>query len=198
MMKKASILLISFLCLASASLRAQTFRANCGLEWGTGINIHSIHKYNYISSLGYRISEFEHGADLYLNAEILLRAGVQIGRKFNVSLCSGYMGIANDFRTVPVLGRLDFHFKGVREDGIYLSLDMGKGFVQPCYMINAGAGHRTMIGNHSSIDFKLKLRETFSRPVLHDIEDGKAVPESRIRRNIATYFAMNISVSLNF
>lgn len=197
-MKKVFMLLVSILCFAVNPVKAQLLRPNCGLEWGTGSNIHSIHKYNYISSLGYRISELEQGADLYLNAEILLHAGVQIGRKFNISICSGYMGIADNFRTVPVLGRVDFHFRGVREDGIFLSLDMGKGFVQPCSMINAGAGYRTMIGNHSSIDFKLKLRETFSRPVIHDIEDGKPVPENRIRRNIATYFAMNISVSLNF
>lgn len=197
-MKKIVLLLVSILCLAAAPARAQMFRFNGGLEWGTGSNIYSVHRYNYISSIGYRISELEHGADFYLNAEILLRAGVQIGRKFNVSLCSGYMGIADNFRTIPVTGRVDFHFRGVREDGFYVTLDMGKGFLQSCSLVHAGAGYRTMIGRHSSIDFMLKLRETFSRPVIHDIEDGHAVPENRIRRNIATYSAMNISISLNY
>lgn len=197
-MKKIQMLILSLICLAAIPANAQLLKPNCGLEWGTGTNIYSAHRYNYISSLGYRTSEYEQGADFYLNAEILLRAGVQIGRKFNVSICSGYMGIAEDFRTVPVLGMVDFHFKGVMEDGVYVSLNVGKGFVQPCSLALAGVGYRTMIGRSSSIDFALKIRETFSRPVIRDIEDGQPVPENRIRRNIATYSALNISISLNF
>lgn len=169
-----------------------------GMEWGLGSNISSTKKVNYLSSEGYRVNETISGFDPYLNANILLNAGMIIGKRTSISLCSGYMGISNNFRTIPLMARFNFHFNGVWEDGLYLYVSGGRGFRTPCNLAVAGVGLRTMTGPRSSVDFSIRYRGTLHKPTIYDKDSGQPIPKEKIRRNIATYSGADLSISLYF
>ena len=90
-----SILMMSS-CFLAAGGRGQSMdapRFTYGIEWsyiGTFFN-HFHH--NYITSDGYRENELDSYFSYRNNAQILLNAGCNIGKRFNLSIYAGYGGL---------------------------------------------------------------------------------------------------------
>lgn len=202
MKKPLAILSLIILC---TGLQARVPRVCAGIEWGADIQILSAHKYNYVSHEGYRVNEKWSGGDYNLNAYLLANISVNLGENFRLGVYGGIGGLTSGQTMVPLTLRASLFPKGMGEDGFLWFAEGGTGFhinkdyaphQGPCGIVQLGGGYRYMLGNQSSIDFLVKTRTIFDKPLIKDPDGNGYVKD--VRYSAGEYMAICFAIAINF
>lgn len=194
---------IVFALSSIVSLHAQRMPfISYGIEWGGTVTFLSSHHFNFICSEGYRIDSEDQEASGQVNGVILAKIGINITDGLQISLYSGYAGIEHNRRIVPIEGRVNYYPKGLGCDGILTSAGAGIGINSSWTGITSsyariGCGYHIALTGSTGLDFIISYRLCTDRPRIED-PDGGYVPERDIRKDIATYHALKLSIGLNF
>lgn len=209
-MKKGliSILLIVLTCCPSlARNRRNDFfsRVHYDIDWGYSQHFYTYHSYNFINSEGNRIPGGRQGMDWSPAGCFLLGAGYDITPKLGMELLAGYAGATSKDRYLPILLRLDYYYQGYAQKGTFSFIQGGAGLRMPfgnsgkMSVLGAiGQGYRIPLAAGINLDLKMSLQFTFDTPPIPDPDGPGNVPERNIRKNNARYYALNISLGINF
>lgn len=205
MMKRLTLILLSaFICItAAASSPKNDFpRITFGIEWGYSATVFTSYHFNYICSEGYRLDNEGRDFIYHSNGDIIGTFGVNILDWLRIGLFSGYEGISEDRRIIPVGAKLTVCPDGYIENGVLFRIGGGMGISPRDRAMTTsfgivGFGYHVALTRESSIDFILGYKAYIDHPPVEDI-DGGYVSERDTRKNIATYHALNFSISLNF
>lgn len=183
-----SILMMSS-CFLAAGGRGRSMdapRFTYGIKWsyiGTFFN-HFHH--NYITSDGYRENEQDSYFSYRNNAQILLNAGCNIGKRFNLSIYAGYGGLYGT-KVFPVSLRGTYYItKDITHPHWLTYMDLGCGLENfkkmPGWTGKAGAGYRIPLSRSVKLDFLLSYQCAYADIPFSDA-DGEYLPAQNIRRN---------------
>jgi len=207
-MKIGKLILTSALlvaCCFSSAAKAPVVKY--GVEWGLSANIFYSQQLNYISAQGYRVDESGSGMKFSPNGQVMGSVGINAGDHLCLDLLSGYMGVSQNNRMIPLLLRAGYHFRGIESDGIFAFIDAGVGFHtrrsweperKPAIMADGGAGYRFVLTRRSSIDLFADVKGTFDSLMVSDPDSGEFLPEENIRKNTVFFLSVCLGVRLNF
>ncbi|MBQ9462934.1 MAG: hypothetical protein IJU68_04680 [Bacteroidales bacterium] len=200
-MKKTATIVLSLL--VAFSLQARTPVFTYGLEWGYTATLLKTGQYNFICAEGYRIIENPVTWRYFSNGSILANAGLNFTDHLNVSAYSGLLGVYSRRWMVPVELRVKYCPAGLDKDGFVLSA--GGGVTFPTATLRetgargvAGAGYRFAIFRKMSVDFTLSLNVTLDHDRITDPDTHQYVSRTEIESNTVQYYALNLSIGLNF
>lgn len=200
-MKKLTAL--AFALFAAVSLQARNPVFTYGLEWGYTATILKTGQYNFICAEGYRIIENPVIWRYFSNGSILANAGLNLTDHLNVSACSGLLGVYSRRWMVPVELRLKYCPAGLYNDGLVLGAGGGVAFPTTTLRETgargvAGAGYRFALFRKMSVDFMLSLNVTLDHDRITDPDTRQYVSRTEIESNTVQYYALNLSIGLNF
>lgn len=174
------------------------------VDWGYSQQIYKMEHFNYITDEGYRVDDGCQVFDLYPNARVSARASMLLNDYATVGLAFSYMGCGAKERMYPLMLTAAWYPKSYFEDGIFLHADAGtfipsSGYSRKASIIGEiGPGYRVVLGGRFSVDFKMDLRITYTRPPIPLSDSTGYVEERNIRRNNAVYCALDFSIAVNF
>ena len=201
--KGAYIFMLLFFCqLLSAGGGPLFARLHPGVEWGVSPSLASFHHFNYLDeSIGFRINDEGWTYPHQMNAFVLASLTFDLGKKSDICLLSGYMGLYKGRRTVPLVCRTTFYTKGKDKDGFTLFADAGMSArknEESLKMMELGAGYHIVLAPRSSLEIRLGSRLASDRPDVWDPIEEAYISAHNIMRNDAWYYALNISIGLSF
>lgn len=204
-MKRSALILSIVLLAFPASLSARSPKVGFGMEWGINPQFFKFHKYNYVSHEGYRVNGDKSGVDYNINAFLEANVSFQTGEHTVLGLYSGYSGITENSRVIPLSLRFTLFPTGPGQDGFMYFADAGAGFhlhkagtpnQGPCLITKLGAGYRYLLGGRTSLDLLFNLQGCIDNPLLEDPDFEGYVTD--VRFNSAAYLALSFSMALNF
>ena len=171
-----------------------------GVEWGSGLTFHTYHIYNYVREDGTRMQGNDFQFVTNLNASLLFKAGYDFGSRWNLSLVTGYDGINDRFRVIPLGFRGTCFFReGQRDSRPFLFAEPGAGLFSSsdkyAFYLRVGYGKRFNLSPGTDLDFSVCYRLTHSCPKLIDPDDE--IIDRLFSNNILTGF-FGVSMSLHF
>ncbi len=201
-MKK--VLLTLFLVLfACQGLSAWRPRPSFGLEWGYTGTALKTWQHNYIYSSGARIVDNDRTWRYFSNGSVLACAGLDLGSRVNVSLYSGLIGVYSQRWMIPLELRGRWCPSGLCSNGPLLHAGIAAAFptaslYETTARVNLGAGYRVNVHSAKCVDFLLSLQVCGDHESIRDPDTRYYVPAEDIFSNFAEYWALNVSVALNF
>lgn len=203
-MKKILLTSFLFLTFGTALCRAGNPSVSFGLEWGYSLSFFNLRQFNYLDAEGSRVNVDERIFKAGSNAGILASFGLNVGERCNFSISSGYMGVEDNVRLVPLLAGITCVPAGIEESGFVFNVRAGAGMnvldhTRILPLADLGLGYRISFGNGCGIDLKFILRGAYDHPSIFDptYETGY-VPVENIRDNRAIYLSAGLSTALNF
>ncbi|MGN0189146.1 MAG: hypothetical protein ACI395_06485 [Candidatus Cryptobacteroides sp.] len=178
----------------------KTVRFTYGVEWDFLTTFNVAYHRNFDSVSGFREDTKSIEWMFRGNGEVLAHIGMDLGRRFNLSLYAGYGGMLGT-RIVPVsLRGTCLVGKEPERPGWLVFLDGGCNFGQENTRLGitgkAGTGYRIPLSRRVRLDFLLALRMSYAYVQFSD-EYGP-VPVERIRRNNNFATSLEIGISLDF
>ncbi len=208
MRKFFTFVALSILTAATAAARdgRDAERIHFGIEWGFGQCIYNYAHINIISEEGYRINEISHRFMGKASGKILAGVSYDLREKINLSLYAGWMGISENCQTYPVISRISFAPEGFSREGFFSFLSGGVGFRTEIEeysralipIFDGGEGYRMYLAPNFCLDLLLSIRAAFDGPLLQNPEGPGIVRGENIRRNVAEFYSLNLSVALSF
>ena len=189
--------------MAGSVAMAWTPHFSYGLEWGYTATFFKHAHYNFICSEDYRINEKYNTWWYYSNGSVLANAGVDLTKTLNVSAYSGLIGVYSHRWVIPAEMRVRFCPAGNGNDGPVFQAGGGAVFPTSTLTETAargllGGGYRFAIFRSMSVDFLLSFNLTWDHDLIKDPDTQAYVPHSAISSNMSEYYAVNLSVALNF
>lgn len=201
MRRLLSIFIMSLGLLTTQALDAAPL--DFGLDWGASASFLKVSHSNFNDDMGSRVDLKETRFGAYANGYVMARFGIYINDYVRMDVKSGFMGIEDGRRIVPVLIRANVMPSGYFSDGIVYFLDAGAG-LHPgdikslSWLASAGAGYRKALCGKTGLNFLLNARFVTDNPPIRNADGGGYVPESSIRKNVAGYLSIGIGISLDF
>lgn len=175
-------------------------RFTYGVEWGFLTTFNVAYHRNFDSVSGYREDTRSLEWMFRGNGEALAHLGLDIGRRFNLSVYTGYSGLISA-RLIPLsLRGTCLVSRNPELPGWLVFLDAGCNFgtdddeIGVCGKI--GTGYRLPLSKRIKLDFLLAFRMSYADVQFSD-EYGPVPPE-RIRRNNNFASSIEIGISLAF
>lgn len=192
------ILLLSVFC--SGRCNAQG-RWGGGVEWGYSAGLVNIYHFNFIASEGWREDGSGQEFFLYSNGQLLAHADWHALDKLTIGLYTGYVGIRQYRRGVPLSLRATYHASGRCSDGWMALADAGaiafEGFeLKP--IAKVGGGYRFALSRSIGLDLLLNVQFCKDKVNLYDPSTHEQVQPVNVRRNSAYYGAAVLSLGLAF
>ena len=169
-MRRPALLILVLTMMPALCCRAQSEprRVSFGVEWGYSPVFYYNYKYVYRDDYGTTVLDKGQDVCFDSNAFILARVGLRLGEKSEVSLLSGYCGIATGRKAVPLLLRYNYASGGSGRDGLLVFADGGVGLwagESPPVLCNLGAGRRVVLDDKLHLDFTAGLRASLDHPL---------------------------------
>jgi len=209
MMRRKLLAIILLLSSFQASLSARVLpdetpftRFRFGAEWGYTQCFFLYRDYNYITDEGYRVYNRSFSAHWQPNAQIVGQIGYVLTTRSMLSLGAGYMGMGKGNRLFPVYLRYTFYPRSISEDGLFTYAQAGAAWhIHPmdgrtALLGAAGGGYRLHLSHGCDLDLLLGLKYLHDHPAL--VDEGFSIPGHNIRKNIAGYCALDISIAISF
>jgi len=177
-------------------------RFRFGAEWGYTQCFFLYRDYNYITDEGYRVYEHSFSPHWQPNAQIIGQVGYILTDRSLLSIGGGYMGIGKGNRLFPAYLRYSFYPHSLFEDGFFTYAQAGAAWhIHPMdgrtALLGAlGGGYRVHLSTDCDLDLLVGLKYLHDHPAL--VEDGFNIPGHSIRKNIAGYCALDISIAISF
>lgn len=190
------------LMLVSAAVSRAESPVRFGLQWGGSANLLSIHHYNFLDNHGERVDDKGRSFNFQSNGHILLGLGVDLNDKLNLSIFSGYSGIAVDTRMFPVLLRFSVLPNGTMQDGPLFYAGGGlllneKQGGRAGYGTDIGAGYRIALHQRLGISFVIFGNAAVNHPQVPNLDGGYVHPDN-VRRSNALHLDAGVKISLDF
>lgn len=205
-MKRALIILIlsAFnICVFAQNHRSGELpRFTGGIEWGYSATLFSGFIYNYFSPEGYRIVESVNDLKFYSNGEMYIHFGYNFNTYWNLSIYTGYAGIANLHNAIPVSIRATRFFgEDHMKDRIFVFGDIGSGIclkpdIQEIGTVKIGCGYRLSLSRDTKLDLNMAVRMTHTHPEI--IYDGIPIAMKWTNSNNAYLAGMSLSMAVVF
>lgn len=199
------LLLLTMTCNAAAREHGWSpSHIRCGLEWGYTSSVFEGHRFGYVTDAGARVESADQSLIYNSNGHFISYVGIETGRKLETALTTGYIGIVQGRRVVPLTVRETFFLNGSRQDGFKLFADGGLCFTgtfrhQQNWIVKTGAGYRLMLGEKPAVDFSLSVHGAFDHPKsVYIHENSYTVPIQDLKRSDRQYIGINISMALSF
>ncbi|MCR4860546.1 MAG: hypothetical protein K5910_07780 [Bacteroidales bacterium] len=198
--------MLSFISSARAGMPDSWFfnHFRIGMEWGYSQCLLLDRSYNIISQEGYRIFEDYTRLDLKPNGVVMVQVGVDVLPKLNLALYSGYIGVGENNRLIPLLLRASFFPRTTWERGTFFFAQGGPAW-HPLIrndslnmMAGGGAGWRVPLSEDCNLDLLLSVKYLWDHPRIPNPEGPGYVPAHNIRRNDAGYCALDLTLAVNF
>ena len=198
-------LLISALLLCAFSLKAQDTKAPAfkfGVEWGENTLLWYAYHFNYTTDIGSRVDQQDSRFKAAFNGSVMGFAGVNASDWLSVAFYGGFAGYDRGLRMIPALVRTTWYPRGACSDGIMAFMDLGtdvKTIIQENTVIaDLGTGYRFSLSRHINLDFLLSLRTVQKRPPIPNPDGEGTIPAENVRNNSAGYYAIGLSIALEF
>lgn len=175
-----------------------------GLEWAGSVKLIDSHHFNYISSeAGYRIDDENISFKPSVNGLILASISLNLTRKLSMGIYSGFQGISEKQRIVPVFLRTAYSFKGCDKDGVFTFCDLGAGLrhlslENRVMMARIGSGYRVVFSRNTAFSMLLSIQAADDKPIIWDKYAEEYVSTQNTRLNTAGYLAVNFGIALDF
>ena len=198
-------LLISALLLCAFSLKAQDTKAPAfkfGVEWGENTLLWYAYHFNYTTDIGSRVDQQDSRFKAAFNGSVMGFVGVNASDWLSVAFYGGFAGYDRGLRMIPALVRTTWYPHGACSDGIMAFMDLGtdvKTIIQENTVIaDLGTGYRFSLSRHINLDFLLSLRTVQKRPPIPNPDGEGTIPAENVRNNSAGYYAIGLSIALEF
>ena len=200
---RCKLLIISVLALLMAALPASARRFSFGVEGALALNFASYNNMAYRTDMGYRVFDNAVHRETYPIGEVLGMATANIGKMFRMSLLSGYCGLENGLRMVPVELRGVVVFPQMTSSGSGLYLQAGGGVAFPIQerfnagaLVRGGLGYSVNLNNLARINFGFTYRMVYFNPVIYDPDTDEIIPPGDIMQNTRFVSSLCLSVSI--
>ena len=165
------------------------------LDWGYMASVYQTYRYNYIAEEEFRVKQ--HGSSFFLNSNGLVKlfVGTTIGRHAELGMFSGYEGIRQDRRAVPLGLRAGWAFRGLNTDGPMCYAEGGAALHKDCATSGLGAaglGWHCQLDHGCGLDFKVGVNVCGDHPPI------KGVSTESLRKSDALYSGISFTVGLCF
>lgn len=199
------MLILSVLALLLTALPLSARRFSFGVEGSVALNFASYNNMAYRTDMGYRVFDKAVHRETYAIGEVLGMATANISKMFRMSLLSGYCGLENGLRMVPIELRGIVVFPQMTHSGSGLYLQAGGGVAFPIQEIfNAGAlvrgglGYSVNLNNLARINFGFTYRMVYFNPVIYDPDTDEIIPPHDIMQNtrFVSSFCFSISIEI--
>lgn len=192
------LLLSSCLCLP---LTAQ--RVTWSVEWGAAATVYTHHDFQYTTLEGYHIDSHFFNNQFHLNGQLLAYIGLQTSRRFNLAVGTGWQGLQNEIRCLPVSLRATLDLGTPDKNGMLVFLEGGSGFSENLKrkegdFLKIGTGYRIPLGYGIRLKFMGALQASICHPQLFDIYDNITVDDSHLEYSDRTSGAVVVSMALEF
>ena len=192
---RVKIFAILAFCLVSTTPAKAWGGLRCNLDWGYMAAVYESYRYNYIADEGFRVEQ--HGRNFLLNSNGLVKMfiGTQVGSHTELGVFSGYEGIRQDRRIIPLGIRTNWLFRGVDADGPMCFLEGGAAFHNDCKMsgiCGAGLGWHLQLDHGCELVFKMGVNLSGDHPAI------KNVSTEDLMRSDYTYGGISLSVGISF
>lgn len=175
-----------------------------GIEWGYTATVYEQHCYDYISDAGSMVQSEGHGPRYNSNGCFLSYVGIETWKKAETDLVTGYIGIVQGRRVVPVMLRETIYFNGCRSDGFKLFAEGGVALAptfqnKQVFMARAGAGYRLMLGDKPAMDFFMSVHGAHDHPrSVYVTEHSYSVPMDDLRSSHRDCLGISVGMALSF
>jgi len=179
-------------------------RFSYGLEWGIAETIWGRYDYQYRTLENFRAGKSFDTFESHINGMVLGFAGVNLSRRMNLGVYSGYQGLTDKVRIVPIELKIKY-FTG-REPGVQgwlLTAGGGVGLdpsgkMDVCSnLAEAGFGRRIYVGCGVSMDITLTLLAGESHPPVYNNYDDIMVDTEHLEKSDKISLSGALKISLN-
>jgi len=198
------VFLVSVLAFPVLSKAASPVEFRFGIEWLFSANFFNSHQFNYITEEGSRVNDVASSFEYTPNGGVYGCLGLDFLDRFNASLYSGYLGIYSRRNVIPLELRFSFFPGGFHKDGLFVNAGGGIAFqefipiLNLSYLAHIGGGWRLALSDIVNLDFLLSVQSSFDHPNILNPEGTSYIPEDKVRKNNAQYFAVNFGLALSF
>lgn len=156
-----------------------------GLEWGASGICHSNAYCVYTADEGFIVEYRKISNRLHVNGTLEGFVGIDFAQRLNISLHSGYAGIADGERGVPLSLRPTLRL-GRNPDGGRASLFAEGGVffrknADISMFAKLGTGWRTTLSQHLALDFNAGLQVSRTHPDIYDKYSGRYLAGDSVR-----------------
>ncbi len=199
-MKRILCAAVLFLALSGSASAQRHFTGT--VEWGGGITLARYHSYNYVLDSGYRMIGKDFSGGGHVSGFALAGIGMDLGKRLNTTVLSGYEGVDHRFRVYPILVRLTSFREGPDREGWMGYAEAGIGLQELSHIAallgRFGVGYRFPLTRHTAVDLTTALRLSKKKPDLFDPDSIQPIPAGRIAWNNQYSSMLSVSLSLSF
>ncbi len=200
-------LFLSFLTLGAQENRPSLMeRLRFGIEWGYSQTLFNNYKYTILSAAeGYKMSD--NGRGLYMEPHLLCHFNVAyiVNDNISTAIVGGYEGIGESTRVFPLMFRMDWYYDSIYEDGFFSFVEVGPGFQEnsgfkrkTAFLAGLGEGYKLCLSSRFSLDLMLDLSFAYDNPPIQNPDGPGYVMEHNILTNFSEYYALSLSLRVNF
>ena len=202
---RRKLLILSTLAVLLGVLPANARRFSFGIEGAVALNFASYNNVAYRTDMGYRVFDKAVHRETYAIGEVFGMATANINKMFRLSLLSGYCGLENGLRMVPIELRGVVVFPQMTQSGSgpYLQVGAGVAFpIQPQFdagaLVRGGLGYSVNLNDLARINFGFTYRMVYFNPVILDPDTDEIVPRRDIMQNtrFVSSFCFSISIEI--
>ena len=189
-----------------------------GFEWGSTLSFYDRSSYIFMAEEGFAVEGNEFIDTPHMNAFALAFLGYYVSRDVVVSLNTGWQGIQNGRRIIPVTGRIAYTFAGLPKlpsksdeqvttsiPGLqhFVFFDTGLGISQAqlhgmTMLAKAGYGLRIPLGYGTGLDTMISFQSCYAHPEIYDNFADKKVLWSRVGKSDSVYLGVSLSMAVRF
>ncbi|MGM9740317.1 MAG: hypothetical protein ACI3ZP_06895 [Candidatus Cryptobacteroides sp.] len=187
-MRRFILIILSIALFSAHEMSGKGFR--WGVEWGASGICHSNTSCIYTTEDGYLVEYKKISNRLHINAAVEGFIGMDFAGRLNISLRSGYSGLGDGERGVPLSLRPTLYFgKTPTVRGASLFVEGGLFFRRNADIssfVKLGTGWRTRLSSHIAMDFNIGIQLSGTHPDIYDKYSGKFLHNGEVR-NLKCY-----------
>lgn len=188
-----------------AAGRGFASRLRGGVEWGYTQGVWHWYHYNYLTDAMARVDSKDGAFELHPGGHVYAYIGYQVGRRWELDALSGWAGVWEGRRIVPVDLRVTRYFSGLDRNGVKAFVEAGEIISHnvansdfPSNIVKIGCGYRLMLTTRSAVDLSISVHRCIDHPAtVTDPRYGYLVPAGHLRRSDTAYMGVNFSMSVN-
>ena len=195
------VISVTFLLGSLTAVHAQ--KLTCHLEWGITGTVYNVHDLHYTTLQGYHMEPRYTESGLHANGFVGLQAGITAGKRLQFDFCTGYYGLQDGVRSIPVGLRGTWHFRDRDMSGMLAFAEGGIGFSDENWKKNtdyvrAGTGYMLVLGAGVHLKLMLSGQLSLSHPIPYDPFDNIYVDPSRLTRSNRYSLGISVGTALGF
>lgn len=177
-----------------------------GVEWGYSATYYEYYHYNYISGAdGSRIDSKDSHLNYKSNGHLYAYAGIRPADFLSIDLRSGWAGVFEGRRVMPLTLEVNFLPSGCNADGWKYSLEGGMLLTQShmtgqyAYIAKALFARRVKLSDYLCLDMGVSLQAVADHPTdVYDKSRSEIVANGNLLRSDCYYSSLNFSIGLCF